>query len=60
MFASGKPVTFEQRDDYVRFTGLPMEAPDSPVTTIAIECDAEPDIESSDVRKNRKREGVGI
>jgi len=44
----------------VRFTGLPIEAPDSPVTTIAIECDQEPEIEGSDVRKNRKREGVGI
>jgi len=60
LFASGKPVTFEQGDQYVRFTGLPLEAPDSPVTTLAIECDAEPAIEGSDVRKFRKREGVGI
>jgi len=60
LFASGKPVTFEQGDQYVRFTGLPIEAPDSPVTTLAIECDSEPAIEGSDVRKFRKREGVGI
>src|SRR5208283_3472286 len=37
LFASGKPVTFEQGDQYVRFTGLPIETPDSPVTTLAIE-----------------------
>jgi alpha-L-fucosidase len=53
-------VTFEQGDEYVRFTGLPMEAPDYPVTTLAIECDQEPVIDGADVRKNRKREGVGV
>lgn len=60
LFASGKPVTFEQGDQYVRFTGLPVQAPDSPVTVLAIECDAEPVIDGSDVRKFRKREGVGV
>jgi alpha-L-fucosidase len=60
LFASGKPVTFEQGDQYVRFTGLPMAAPDSPVTVIAIECDAEPVIDHNDVRKFRKREEVGM
>jgi alpha-L-fucosidase len=60
LFASGKPVTFEQGDQYVSFTGLPIEAPDSPVTVLAIECDAEPVVDGLDVRKFRKREGVGI
>jgi len=60
LYASGKPVTFDQGDQYVRFTGLPLVAPDSPVTTLAIECDAEPAIDGSDVRKFRKREGVGM
>jgi len=60
LYASGKPVTFEQGDQYVRFTGLPIEAPDSPVTTLAIECDSEPAIDAVDFRKNRKREGVGM
>jgi alpha-L-fucosidase len=60
LFASGKPVTFEQGGEYVRFTGLPIEVPDSPVTVLAIECDAEPVIDGTDVRKFRKREGVGI
>jgi alpha-L-fucosidase len=58
--ASGKPVAFEQRDQYVRFTGLPLEQPDTPVTVIAVECDAEPVIDEKDVRSLRKREGVGI
>jgi alpha-L-fucosidase len=60
LLASGKPVAFEQGDQYVRFTGLPIQAPDSPVTVIAVECDAEPVIDHNDVRKFRKREGVGI
>lgn len=60
LFASGQPVVFEQGDYYVRFTGLPIEPPDSPVTVLAIECDREPAIDSADVRKFRKRERVGI
>jgi alpha-L-fucosidase len=60
LFASGKPVVFEQDDVSVRFTGLPVEAPDTPVTVIAVECDAEPVVDGSYVRKNRKREGVGV
>jgi hypothetical protein len=60
LFASGKPVTFEQGDQYVRFAGLPIEPPDSPATVIAIECDSVPEIDGTDVRKNRKREGVGV
>jgi len=60
LFASGKPVAFEQGDQYVRFTGLPIQAPDSPVTVLAIECDSEPVVNHTDVRNFRKREGVGI
>jgi alpha-L-fucosidase len=60
LFASGTPVKFEQGDQYVRFTGLPIAAPDSPVTVLAIECDREPDVDHNDVRKFRKREGVGM
>jgi alpha-L-fucosidase len=59
LFASGKPVAFEQGDQYVKFTGLPNNAPDSPATVIAIECDEEPVVNHNDVRKLRKREGVG-
>jgi alpha-L-fucosidase len=60
LFASGKPVTFEQGDQYVRFTGLPIEAPDSPATVIAVECDTVPVIDHNDVRKFRKRAEVGV
>ena len=60
LLASGQAVNFEQGDQYVRFTGLPLEAPDSPTTVIAIECDREPVIRSEDVRKLRKREKVGV
>jgi alpha-L-fucosidase len=60
LLASGQPVAFEQGDQYVRFTGLPLDPPDSPVTVLAIECDAEPVIEHEDVRKFRRREGVGV
>jgi alpha-L-fucosidase len=60
LFASGKPVKFEQGDQYVKLSGLPIDAPDSPVTVIAIECDAVPVVDHDDVRKFRKREGVGV
>src|SRR5260370_10060254 len=39
---TGETVAFTQDEFRVRFTGLPMEAPDTPLTTIAIECDSEP------------------
>ena len=57
---SGKPVAFEQGDQYVRLTGLPTEAPDNPVTVIAIECDSVPVVDHNDPRKFRKRLGVGV
>ena len=39
-----------------RLTELPKSAPDSPVTTIAIECDGEPMQDTDYVRKNRERD----
>jgi alpha-L-fucosidase len=44
----------------VRFTGLPEKAPDDPVTTIAIECDGEPNQDTGYVRRERPRRGVGV
>ena len=38
-------------------TGLPKLAPDSPVTTIAIECDGLPNQDTDYVRKQRPRVG---
>ena len=60
LFASGKKVDFVQDDISVRFTGLPQDAPDHPVTVIAAECESEPIIDGSYVRKNRPRADVGI
>src|ERR1700732_1264309 len=42
LLASGQQVKFQQDRFRVLFTGLPNEAPDQPVTTIAIECESEP------------------
>jgi alpha-L-fucosidase len=39
----------------VRLSGLPANAPDAPVTTIALECDAEPRQDQLVVRKERER-----
>jgi alpha-L-fucosidase len=42
LLASGKEVKFEQKGSQLIFTGLPMKAPDDPVTVIAAECESEP------------------
>ncbi len=60
LFASGAPVKFEQGDQYVRFMGMPINAPDQPATVLAIECDQEPVVDHDDPRIYRKREGVGV
>jgi alpha-L-fucosidase len=53
-----QPVTFVQDLYRVHLTGLPIDAPDSPVTTIALECDAEPHQDTDFVRINKPRAGV--
>jgi alpha-L-fucosidase len=60
MLATGEKVKFAQDKFRVRFTGLPMKAPDHPVTTIAIECDGEPQQDNIFVRRERPRLGVGM
>ena len=60
MLATGDKVNFTQDKFRVRFTGLPMKAPDHPVTTIAIECDDVPHQDNLFVRKERPRLGVGM
>jgi alpha-L-fucosidase len=59
LFASGKKVDFVQDDISARFTGLPYDAPDQPVTVIEVECESEPIVESEYVRRERPRAGVG-
>jgi alpha-L-fucosidase len=55
---TGEPVQFMQDEFRVRLTGLPVEAPDFPLTTIAIECDSEPRQDTDLVRKNKPRMSV--
>jgi alpha-L-fucosidase len=55
MLATGKDVKFEQDKLRVKFTGLPEKAPDDPVTTIQIDCDAEPRQDTDFVRKEHER-----
>jgi alpha-L-fucosidase len=58
MLKSGQPVTVSQDPYRVHITGLPMKAPDSPITTIALECESEPKQDTDFVRKNKPRAGV--
>ncbi|MGP8156791.1 MAG: alpha-L-fucosidase [Candidatus Acidiferrales bacterium] len=58
MLSTGHEVKFQQDRFRVRLTGLPVEAPDYPVSTIAIECDAEPTQDNIFVRKEKPRDGV--
>jgi alpha-L-fucosidase len=53
--ATGQNVHFEQDKLRVHFTGLPATAPDQPVSTLAIECEAEPRQDQYVVRKERER-----
>jgi alpha-L-fucosidase len=55
LLKTGKKIDFTQDGFRTRFTGLPQEAPDFPVTTIAIECDGEPHQDNIYVRINKPR-----
>ena len=48
-------VAFRQEEFRVQLTGLPENAPDEPVSVIAIEFDAEPAQDQGAIRKNRLR-----
>jgi alpha-L-fucosidase len=58
LFAGGQKVDFQQDRFRVRLTDLPAEAPDHPVTTIAIECDSVPTMDNIFVRNEKPRAGV--
>jgi len=60
LLAGGQPVKFQQDEMRVHFTGLPAVAPDSPVTTIALECEGAPERQKEPARVLRKRYGVGL
>jgi alpha-L-fucosidase len=55
MLATGQDVKFEQDRFRVRLLNLPENAPDDPVTTIAIECEGEPTQDMDFVRRERPR-----
>jgi len=58
LLANGQPVKFQQDRFRTRFTGLPAEPPDHPVTTIAIECESEPLQDTDKIRRERPRTTV--
>ncbi|MEO6911788.1 MAG: alpha-L-fucosidase [Edaphobacter sp.] len=55
---SGQSVKFTQDPYRVHLVGLPMGAPDSPVTTIVLECETEPTQDTDFVRREKPRAGV--
>jgi len=61
LFLSGAPIEFHQDRFRLQLTGLPKEAPDHPVTTIALECESEPVRRTIEVvARDRPRAGVGV
>ena len=58
LLATGQSVKFMQDRFRTRFTGLPAESPDHPVTTIAIECESEPLQDTDMIRRERPRNTV--
>jgi len=57
---TGQRVTVSQDGFRTLLTGLPARAPDSPVTTLVLECDDVPVQDTDYVRINKPRAGVGI
>ncbi len=58
LLKTGQNVTVTQDGFRTHLTGLPATAPDSPVTTIALECDSVPMQDTDGVRKNKPRMGT--
>ena len=55
---TGEALKFIQDDFRVRIVDLPHDAPDFPVTTIALECESEPTQDTDRVRRDKPRMGV--
>ena len=58
LLASGQTIRFRQEKLRTTLLGLPRDAPDAPLTTIAIECDGEPKQDNILVRNQHERLGV--
>jgi len=60
LLKTGQKVDFTQDEFCLRLTGLPLVAPDEPVTVIEVKCDAEPVIDHDANRPLWPRNKVGI
>ncbi|HXR38418.1 MAG TPA: alpha-L-fucosidase [Terracidiphilus sp.] len=60
LLKTGEAVQFTQDEWSLRLTGLPLKAPDQPVTVIEVECDGKPDIDHDALRPLWPRYKVGI
>ena len=57
---TGQALSVTQDGFRAHITGLPNDAPDTPVTVLEIECDGAPVQDTDAVRKNKPRAGIGI
>jgi alpha-L-fucosidase len=60
LLKTGENVEFTQDEFSLRLTGLPLHAPDEPVTVIEVECDGDPVINHESMRPLWPRYKVGI
>jgi alpha-L-fucosidase len=60
LLKTGQPLQFTQDELTLRLTGLPLQAPDQPVSVIELECDAEPVIDHHSTRNLWPRYKVGV
>ena len=60
LLKTGSAVQFTQDEFSLRLTGLPAQAPDSPVTVIEVECEDVPVISHDDIRPLWVRNKVGL
>jgi alpha-L-fucosidase len=60
LYGSSTPVKFDQDDFRLRFTGLPAAPPDPMVSVLEVDFDGPPEQDNIAVRRNRKRQLVGI
>jgi alpha-L-fucosidase len=60
LLKTGEEVKFTQDEFSLRLTGLPLTAPDQPLSVIEVECDAEPVIDHEALRALWPRYKVGV
>jgi len=58
LLKTGADVKVTQDEFQTKLTGLPEHAPDTPITTIALECESEPIQDTDYVRRNKPRGSV--